>query len=400
MADLPRASSAALTLVHPTLAEKKHTWTLNSQSWGTALAVDDYLERESYLASIPATRDGGVTHWILTDSTAPAESRPVLACCESLRRRAVISLPGSPTKEVITHGIGSVFCPPAYRGRGYASRMLALLAPILKTWQKEEGECYFSILYSDIGKKYYAGLGWDVFPSAHISLPALAAPVTNGVTTNGTNGVTVNGTNGVHKTKAGARTLTPAEIAPLCALDEQYIGTAVQSTAKHMNKPAVALLADYSTMEWHHLREDFMCDKLFQGKVPTIKGAISSGDKGSRIWTIFTRSFYGPLQDPKSGNVLHLLRLVMEDEQDTEENAQKLKSVLEVAQREAGTWGLAAVEMWNVSPVGKALLERTGLEHKAEEREEESICSLMWYGPGKGGVEGVEWVANEKFGWC
>lgn len=282
--------------------------------------------------------------------------------------------------------------------------MLSLLAPILKTWQKEEGECYFSILYSDIGKKYYASLGWDAFPSAHISLPPFSAPATNGSATNGglPNGSTANGgtTNGVHKSKEGAKALTSGELAPLCALDEQYIKAAVQSNAKQLKKPAVALMADQCTMEWHHLRENFMCSKLFNGKAPTIKGAISSGDEGSRIWIVFTRSFYGPVQNPKSGNVLHLLRLVVEDERDTEENAQKLKSVLEIAQREAETWNLGAVEMWNVSPVGKALLERTGLEHKAEERESESICSLMWYGPGKGGAEGVEWVANEKFGWC
>jgi hypothetical protein len=267
--------------------------------------------------------------------------------------------------------------------------MLTLLGPILNTWQKEVGETYFSILYSDIGKKYYAGLGWLPFPSSHISLPPAALPATNGI----------NGING-HKAE-GAKLLYSEDLEELCARDETYLRTEVQKRAKSTHKPAVAIIPDHLTMTWHHLRENFMCSKLFpQRHPPTIHGAISAGSPGSRIWIIFTRVFYGPVSDPKSGNALYILRLVVEDKQDTEENAQKLKSVLEIAQAEAKEWPVGGVSIWNVGDDVKRLLERTGLEYKEVQREGESIASLMWYGSGKGDKENIEWVGNEKYGWC
>lgn len=90
----------------------------------------------------------------------------------------------------------------------------------------------------------------------------------------------------------------------------------------------------------------------------------------------------------------------MEDENNTEENAEKLVSVLDVAREEAGKWRLDSVVVWNVSEVVKKLLARKGVQYTFEDRESDSIASLMWYGEGEGGPQEVEWVANEKFAWC
>ncbi|KAF4632109.1 hypothetical protein G7Y89_g6020 [Cudoniella acicularis] len=439
MAELPSASSPNLILDHPTSHERSQTWTLNAKSWGGALSLPDYLEREEYLMNIPATRDGGVTRkfklifsaqhpvvlprksssrlktflplhypakprqgtkkltlfttdWILTDSSLPADSRPLLSSCESLRRRALLAHPSDTIEESITHGIGSVFCPPAYRGRGYASRMLTLVGSALKSWQKEVGTCHFSILYSDIGKKYYTGLGWDVFPSSHVYLPpaAFASPA---AATNR------NGTNGTHR--SAAKELYDGDLEELCKLDEEYVKALTLKTAKKTNKPAVALLPDHQTMQWHHLREAFVCSKLFPSRAPpAIRGAISSGEVGSRVWIIFTRVFYGPIGKVESGNTLYILRLVVEDESDTEENAKKLKGVLSIAQREAKEWRSNGVSVWNVNEDIKKLLRRADVQHDEIDREEDSICQLRWYGEGEGGVENLEWVVCEKFGWC
>ncbi|TVY80945.1 Lysine acetyltransferase [Lachnellula suecica] len=386
--DLPSASSPTLVLAHPTAAERRATWTLNSKSWGAALSLEDYIERETHLAEIPPTIDGGVTHWILTESSLPPDARPIYSASESLRRRTFVCFPGGEVTEGITHGIGSVFSPPAYRGRGYAARMLTLLGPVLNTWQKEVGESHFSILYSDIGKKYYTGFGWPPFASKHISLPAASLSSTNGV-------------NG-HKPEE-AKLLYADDLKELCDLDEGYLRTEVAARTKTTRKPSVAIIPDHLTMTWHHLREQFMCTKLFPTRAPpTIHGAISSGALGSRIWIIFSRVFYGPLSDPKSGNNLYILRLVAEDAAaaDTEENARRLKSVLEIAQGEAKEWGVGGVSVWNVSDAVKTLLQRTGLQYTTVDRESESIASLMWYGEGRGDVESVEWVGNEKYAWC
>lgn len=369
--EFPDANSSYLHLTHPTIEEKVETWTLNSVNWGTALSTPDYLEREAYLTTIPLAKDGGITHWILVDRNLPPNLRPILASCESLRKPVLTSLNGVVT-EGITHGIGSVFTQPKFRGRGYASRMLKELALLLKNWQVDEksGSCPFSVLWSDIGKKYYTKLGWAAFPSAHIEL----SPATKLQPTTVTK-------------------LTCGDIAKLCKLDEGYIRKELASTSD--GKTHVAIIPSHDQMQWHHKREDFVCDKLFQ-RHPHIKGAIA-GRPGFRVWVYWTRQYYGPLV-PKSGNTLHILRLVLEDESATPENAESLKGILELAQAEAKEWQLDVVDVWNPSESVKKLVEMTGLENKLVERQEESIASLMWYGEGT--TEDVKWLANEKYGWC
>jgi hypothetical protein len=58
------------------------------------------------------------------------------------------------------------------------------------------------------------------------------------------------------------------------------------------------------------------------------------------------------------------------------------------------------VELWNPTEYVQDLVQRTGLEHESINRESESIASIMWYGPGSGKVDEIEWVGNEKYGWC
>jgi hypothetical protein len=385
---LPDATSPTLHLSHPTPSEKTATWTLNSKNWGTAINLPSYLDRESYMTTVPLSRNGGITYWILVDSASTPGSRPILGSLESIRKRALVAKNGQ-VKEVITHGIGSVFCNPEYRGKGYASRMLRDLGPTLNTWQVDSKvpgreNCVFSILYSDIGKKYYAKHGWLPFPSTHILFPpSPALATTNGAETNGhTNG-----------TETATR-LKSEDIEALCSLDEKYIRKEL-AQAKD-GKTHVALVPDYKTMQWHHLREDFMTSRIFS-KSPTTKGAVA-GSSGNRLWAIWTRSFYGPVDKIESGNTLHFLRLVVEDENDVEGNVEKLRDIVKIAQKEAAEWKCVGVEMWNPTHAVRELVGKLGLEHSEVEREEESIASLMWYGEGNG--DDVVWVGNEKFGWC
>ena len=384
---LPNANSATLQLSHPTESEKSATWTLNSKSWGTSLSLSDYLERELYTATVPElTRDGGITHWILVDQYSTPDSRPILASVETVRKRALISRNGQ-VKEIITHAIGSVFCNPEYRGRGYAGRMLRELGPILNKWQTDRKihgreECVFSILYSDIGKKYYAKHGWLPFPSTHISFTPAMPTTTKIATTSGHN-------NDTHI----ATVLKDADIEVLCALDEQNIRKKLAQARD--GRARIALVPDYSQMKWHYLREDFMTSRIFS-KSPSNRGAIA-GTPGNRIWAIWTRSFYGPIEKLESGNTLHFLRLVIEDENDTRGNLDKLRGIVKIAQKEAAEWKCVGVEIWNPSPVVKDIVTELNLGHSEIDRDEESIPSLMWYGEGTG--DDVVWVGNEKFGW-
>ncbi|MHB8148457.1 MAG: GNAT family N-acetyltransferase [Vulcanimicrobiaceae bacterium] len=64
-------------------------------------------------------------------------------------------------------GIGAVFTPDAFRGRGYASAMLAMLLDR----SRNEGDD-FAYLFSDIRPHFYEELGFTPLPSRAISLRA------------------------------------------------------------------------------------------------------------------------------------------------------------------------------------------------------------------------------------
>lgn len=157
--DLPPSDSPSLRLVHPTEEERFLTWELNGTSWKGPLTLSAYLRREVHLADQPFTRDGGITYWILVDTSSTASPRTILSSCESLRKRVLIAREDGEVKDGISHGIGSVFCDPRFRGMGYAGRMIKELGRMLDTWQQgEKRRTDFTVLYSDIGKVSNWGL--------------------------------------------------------------------------------------------------------------------------------------------------------------------------------------------------------------------------------------------------
>ncbi|MCJ1476767.1 hypothetical protein MMC13_005436 [Lambiella insularis] len=408
--DLPRSSSANLRLVHPTPQEKEATWRLNGSAWRGALPLDTYLRREHYLASQPLTKDGGITYWILVDDSKNADApepkssddvsqspRTILSSCESLRKRALFArrpfgLGKAEVQEIVAHGIGSVFCNPAYRGLGYAGRMMEELGKNLERWQQEaERKAHFTVLYSDIGKQFYAKRGWRARESRHIALPAV-----------------VNEGNGESKHhELEVKELHADNLSTLCDTDEMWIRESIVRFEKDGPDTRVALIPDVNTMQWHHAREEFTAKKVL-GRWPDVKGVLIDGGPGKLVWAIWTRTFAAK----ESENVLHILRLVVQgesefgaenhmNESDLNGNTphtvavRAVEAVLRAARREAGRWGMRTVEIWNPAPIVVKAAQSILHETTVVERDEESIASLMWYGPGE-----VEWVENEKYGWC
>lgn len=154
--DLPRSTSPTLLLTHPTPAENDENLKLNGTSWRGALSLPAYLRREAHLAKQAFTRDGGLTAWILVDSSVPHDPRTprrILSSCETLRKRGLVATSEGKVEEVVCHGVGSVFCAEQFRGRGYAGRMMKELGRELERWQQKAGvKSSFTVLYSDIGK--------------------------------------------------------------------------------------------------------------------------------------------------------------------------------------------------------------------------------------------------------
>ena len=388
---LPDAQSPNVCLDHPTAAECYLIWGLTSLAWKDALTRSSYLEESAYLTSVPLAKDGGMTLWILVDKNLTPGQRPILCSCETFRKHTLISDTEGNVKKVILNCVASVFCNPEYRGRGYGRQMMRELAEVLQTWQTETVKCVGSVLYSDIGKTYYARLGWHAL--SH------------------------NTTIGFHPLVASAplvaRKVLDGDLDHLCDEDEAMIRKAMADRSKA--KRTMMVLPDQDHMRWHHKKAEFACEKLF-GKQPKIKGAIA-GQPGNRIWVIWTHRYYGDPEPEFSSNTLYILRLVIEDQLalgtfsldkrdlpheagQSELQVHNLKAVLQSAQSEAAEWRLPSVKIWNPTPLVLRLIERTQIKHWKEEREHEGITSLLWYGDGSDSENAPEFMGNEKYAWC
>lgn len=149
--ELPDVNSPNIKLVTATPEEAYEQQIANSIEWKGALPLEAYLRRETMLSQTALTRDGGLTSWALVHESEAG--RTVLSACETIKKRALVVRDGK-VREVVCHGVCSVFCPPDNRGKGYASRMIVDLGEKLNTWQVDEDnkEILFSVLWSDIGK--------------------------------------------------------------------------------------------------------------------------------------------------------------------------------------------------------------------------------------------------------
>ena len=394
---LPPSTSPLLALAHPTENEKIKTWHLNGKSWAGRLSMQAYVRREEHLAQQAFTRNGGITYWILVDSTKLPNQREIFASCESLRKRALIARAerdgSGDVEEVVSHGIGSVFCDPRFRGRGYARRMIEDLANKLDTWQQPDGrKTDFTVLYSDIGKKFYSRVGWQPYTSSHIVLPPVASK---------------------NDFFNKSRLLYAGDLQKLCLIDEASVikKGLVQQSAK-AGKTMVSLIPDWQTMQWHHAREEFAAREILDGRVPEVKGAYIQCSDDSRVWCIWSR-FFG--NENNNGNILNILRMVIEGEEDLspvesdvmvhgrpaeldDEKVLAVASLLRAAQIEAAKWNMKNVQIWNPTPLAVQGAEKIAPRNaQVTHRDEESIASLRWHHEDSANIE---WLGNEKYGWC
>lgn len=384
--ELPDANSPELRLVVPTEEEKRQTWIQNHAEWGGALGLQDYLDREPYVASIPLSENGGLRYWILTTAMGSPGSRPVLSSCETLRKKVLVTDPKTGTiREDIAYGVGSVYTSPNYRGNRYASRMLQELKPKLEngfeTIDGKHAKPIASALWSDIGKSFYAKLGWDVCPSFHVSF---RVPEVN----DASNGVS-------SSTPDQVEAITYDNLESFCKRDEELLRKQLVKNAKG-GKPQLAFTPNHDLLRWALFRDEFIASRLFKGQELTkVKGAVI-GPEGKHVWAIWARSFYNAEAVDK--NTMYILRLVFEDESaPREELAASFAAIMHNAQAEARLARIGKIELWNPTPVMDALIKESGLDHDLAERQNDSIPSLMWFGEGDNSQ--VEWVANEKYCW-
>lgn len=389
--DLPDSNSPDLELAHPTPTECVNIWTNSSIAWRDALDLPTYLLESQFLTTIPLAREGGMTVWVLVDKKLPPDRRPILCSSESFRKRAFVSDAGGKVQEGIVHGVASVFCQPEYRRRGYAARHMEELARVLRVWQSDKGVVVGSVLYSDIGKDYYARLGWPPnVTNTHMEFPpmrTLRSPLTQQV--------------------------VESDLAGLCKRDEAMIRRAMATPASG-SKKRFTIIPDLDHLLWHIRKEDFVTKHLF-GKISQAKGA-SAGCPGSQIWAIWTHRYYEHPDVRPSDNVLYILRLVVEwdgsangglmsndsriDDIAHNEQINHLEAVLRAAQAQAAEWQLGHVVLWEPSPWVHDAVSKLDFGHLVIERQDEGIASGLWYDE-LGEISTLPtWINNEYYAWC
>ena len=332
-----------------------------------------------------------MTTWILVDKNLPPDDRPILCSCESFLKRALKSGTDGRIEEVVVHGIASVSCPPSYRRRRYAARHMTEVAEALRTWQSDRAKVAGSVLYSDIGKSFYAKFGWQPnHTNWHLEFPPAKPP-----------------------SSLLTKEIVEDDLADLCKRDEAMIRVAMAHLGDGVTR-YVTILPDLDHMLWHMGKEDFATERLF-GRTPRAKGAIA-GLPGNQVWAIWTRRYYEQPDAESPNNVLYILRLVVEGDDSAnkpscmlkepssitkqEKQASSLINVLQHAQAEAARWRLDCLKLWEPSPWVQHVITESSLNHLVVQREEESIASGMWYNENDGLGTPLVWINNEHYAWC
>ncbi|KAH7150512.1 hypothetical protein B0J13DRAFT_289884 [Dactylonectria estremocensis] len=374
---LPPASSPTIILATPTDSERQRIWRATYPHWGAAVTIEEYVQREIALLDAPLARNGGLKAWMLTDGSLAPDNRPILSSFETYKKRALVSDKGGAVKEVVAYGVASVFTFEECRKKGYAGKMMALFAEQLRaTQQKTDGDAAFSVLWSDIGKDFYNSFGWKPFQSTYLEFPTTETSIPS---------------------SGDLKLINFDDLPSLTTRDESLLRSKISQPS---SKSRAVILPDLETLQWHLIREDYMCKHIFSC-TPSIRGAVYTPPNApnSRVWAIWSRAFYGGLAKPEK-NTLYFLRLVIEDETiSDEELAKGIQAIVSIAQTEAQEWKCAKAEIWNpperVKKVAEGIVE---LGAKFKVRESTNLGSLQWFG--EGSVEHVDWVASEKYAWC
>ncbi|KAG6021389.1 hypothetical protein E4U40_005349 [Claviceps sp. LM458 group G5] len=405
--------TTSLVLVKATPEEKTAICLRHQPHWGSSFTPEGYLRREEGLQELSLARDGGLTVWTLTPNTdaddnssnknknknyntddAPA-GRPILSSLETYRKRAIVRGTDGIVRDVTAHGVASVFTPPHHRRKGYSSKMLSLLGDELARQEAQQpGSAGFSVLFSDVGKTFYAQHHWMPFPSTHLSF-SVHLPASPSTSSSSSSSSSSSNTVDDRLTL-----ITDDNLLDIAQLDEQILRQKLSRPPQPPHTIRVALLPDLPTYEWHFARAAFQARHVF-GKTPSLHGALYTppGRPHSRVWMLWSLSLSGGLDSPEK-NVLNVLHLALEDHDIPDQDlVAGLEAIMGIAQAQAQEWLCAKMEMWNPDERVKELMGRaTRLPSELVVRETASIASLRWYGEGE--VMDVEWVDNEKFEWC
>ncbi len=342
------------------------SWQLNAVAWAAPLSIDDYILREHHLSQQDLSKDGNHQYWALYLKDKPDQ---IVASCETIRKPLLIAQDGK-SRKGYGYGIASVYTNPGYRRKGMAALMLCSLQEEVD----KHSDC--SILYSDIGRAYYANLGWAIYSSLQVMLSHTTPP---------------DGKEFTQSQLGRTKYLAFEELRDLCEVDELHFSKRFDGFPAD-GKTRVGFLPSFAQIAWQLAREGFMADKTL-GKSPENKGAIT--DHG-RSWVYWAHDW--------RAKKLKVMRIAQALESTLEQRVDDTKVLLEAALEEARTWGLAHVVVWNPDETATQGAKAVGNAHPDdvkvvfEERAGDSIPSLrMKQG---GDTANVAWEDNFYYAWC
>ncbi|KAK0729989.1 hypothetical protein B0H67DRAFT_651640 [Lasiosphaeris hirsuta] len=358
--DEPTSLQASdIVFVEATPEQRRLSWALNAESWAPPLSTSDYIAREEHLSLQGLSKDGRCRYWVVYLRGHPQK---IIASCESTRQTVLISENGT-SREGYGYSIASVYTNPAYRRRGMAAIMLQ------KVQEQIDRGSDCSVLYSDIGRSYYANLSWLVFSSQQAVL---------GLAEQG------NGTaDSAFAPSQPSRTryLSLTQLFDLCEVDELFLSTRFDGFPAY-GKTRSAFLPSFAQISWQLAREDFMAEKLL-GRSPQNKDILGHDCRAKKL------------------NVLRIVRVM---DPTAEQRIDDVKVLLEAALAEASAWGMSEVVVWNPdeeTTMGSKAVGNTHLDVVKvffNERTEGSIPSFRWAG-GKD-IKNTLWEDNFSYGWC
>jgi predicted N-acetyltransferase YhbS len=132
---------------------------LTAPLWAGRRSLDEYVAQTLEIARGPYGRRYYRTLALLDDGTPVASFKRYERTVRSGSRR------------LRAVGFGAVFTPTEYRGRGYASLMLAMALDRARSERLD-----LAYLFSDIRPQFYAAVGFRALPSREFSLRADSLP--------------------------------------------------------------------------------------------------------------------------------------------------------------------------------------------------------------------------------
>ncbi|EJD07452.1 uncharacterized protein FOMMEDRAFT_149982 [Fomitiporia mediterranea MF3/22] len=370
------------------IVEGRKRW---HKQWSAHLTLEEHLNRFARLDMDEHCRDGKLSTWVIAPRDDP-RTLTFKCCSEVFRRKAIVKRPDTDmTEEVIAYAVTAVYTPPEYRGRGYARHMMRLLhwvlalreslPPFPSNWgdppPKVPGfnDAQFSVLYSYIGRHFYASAGPDENSEGWL--------VCNACWTTWDLAHTLTEIRKEGSCERGSEWLDEEGCNRVWQEDAQLMQTFLDLPPEFATKRTVFAFLPTDGVALSHLRRTPCFDAGQPYPTPTKWGVELHSNPATLSSLVFAT--WEPKFRP-SPTTLNITRL-----RATKETFPKLLQLIFVAAREMG---MERVKVWNLPNEFRDDASATG--GVTAERNDGLSC-FKWYGPES--REDLHWVYNEKYCW-